>query len=315
MAKTIMVTGGTGLVGKAIEAVTTASPLDGERWVFLGSRDADLTNMESTRAVFQRVRPTHVVHLAAKVGGLFKNMKYKVEMWTDNIAINTNVMECCREFQVQKLVSCLSTCIFPDKTTFPIDETMLHNGPPHFSNEGYAYAKRMIDVLNRCYHDQYGCNFTSVIPTNIYGEHDNYHLEDSHVIPGLIHKFHLAKQNGTAMTVMGTGRPLRQFIYSQDLARLMVWVLRSYEERDPIILSVGEEDEVSIADVVKMIAEATDFKGEIIFDTTKADGQFKKTANNAKLRRYLPDFQFTPMRDAVKKSVDWFAANYDTCRK
>merc|ERR1712100_781148 len=131
---------------------------------------------------------------------------------------------------------------------------MLHSGPPHTSNEGYAYAKRMIDVLNRAYHEEYGCNFTSVIPTNIYGPHDNYNLEDSHVIPGPMHKIYNAKKNNEDFVVWGTGKPLRQFIYSRDLARLFLWVLRSYDEREPIILSVGEEDEVSIADVAYMVA-------------------------------------------------------------
>ena len=173
----------------------------------------------------------------------------------------------------------------------------------------------MIDVVNRCYREQYGCFYTSVTPTNIYGEHDNYNLEDSHVIPGLIHKCYLAKTNNTPFTVMGTGKPLRQFVYSQDLARLMLWTLRSYEEVDPIILSVGEEDEVTIGDVVRMIVEAMEFKGDVVFDTTKADGQFKKTASNKKMRTYLPEFKFVPMKEGMKKSVDWFVANYATCRK
>ena len=311
----VLVTGGSGLVGKAIEAVVAEEGRANETWYYAGSKDADLTNFEQTKALFEKVKPTHCIHLAARVGGLFLNMKYKLDMYRDNAAINDNVMECCRLFGVQKLVSCLSTCIFPDKTTYPIDETMLHNGPPHHSNEGYAIAKRNIDVLNRCYYDQYGCNFTSVIPTNIFGPHDNYHLEHSHVIPGLIHKFYLAKKNGTPMTVWGSGKPLRQFIYSTDLAKLMIWTLREYPEREPIILSVGEEDEVSIADVVHMIAKAMDFQGEIVFDTTKADGQFKKTAANHKLRKYLPDFKFMAMQEAVQKSVDWFVENYETCRK
>jgi GDP-L-fucose synthase len=311
----VMVTGGTGLVGRALQEVVRQSPLPNETWVYLSSSDADLTSRESTRAAFAKHKPTHVIHLAAKVGGLFKNMKYRVEMLEDNLAINTNVMRCSHEFGVKKLVSCLSTCIFPDRTTYPIDETMLHDGAPHCSNEGYAYAKRMIDVASRCYHQQHGSNFTSVIPTNIFGEHDNYNLEDSHVIPGLIHKCYLAKKNNTPFTVMGTGKPLRQFIYSQDLAKLMLWTLRSYEECEPIILSVGEEDELSIGDVVRAIVEAMDFKGEVVFDTTKADGQFKKTASNQKMRKYLPDFQFTPMKEAMKKSVEWFIANYDTLRK
>ena len=228
---------------------------------------------------------------------------------------NDNVMECCRIYKVQKLVSCLSTCIFPDKTTYPIDETMIHDGAPHLSNEGYAYAKRMIDVMNRCYKDEYGCNFTSVIPTNIYGPHDNYSIQGGHVVPGLIHKCYLAKKNGTPFEVWGTGSPLRQFIYSGDLAALTVWVLRSYDSTDPIILSVPEEKEVTIKDVALMIRDAMGFEGEVKFLTDKADGQYKKTASNEKLAGLRPDFKFTPMAEGLKKACDWFCANYETCRK
>lgn len=147
------------------------------------------------------------------------------------------------------MVSCLSTCIFPDKTTYPIDEMMIHNGPPHHSNEGYAYAKRMIDVINRCYHLQHGCMFTSVVPTNIFGPHDNFSIEDGHVLPGLMHKCLLAKQKQAAgeeasFVIWGSGTPLRQFIFSEDLGALMVWALREYDSIEPIILSVPEEAEV-----------------------------------------------------------------------
>jgi len=136
---------------------------------------------------------------------------------------------------VEKCVSCLSTCIFPDKTSYPIDETMIHNGPPHDSNYGYAYAKRMIDVQNRAYHDQHGRQFTSVIPTNIYGPHDNFNQQDGHVIPGLIHKTYLAIKAGEDMTAWGSGTPLRQFIYSKDLARLFIWTLMEYvTQRAPL---------------------------------------------------------------------------------
>lgn len=271
--------------------------------------------MISTRSLFDKYKPTHVIHLAAMVGGLFKNMKYQVDFLRTNLLINDCVLHCCYEYKVEKCVSCLSTCVFPDKTTYPIDESMVHNGPPHSSNFGYSYAKRMIDIQNRAYHDQYGCMFTSVIPTNIYGPHDNFNLEDSHVIPGLIHKCYLAKRSGECLVVFGSGKPLRQFIYSKDLARLFLWVLRHYTETDPIILSVGEEQEVSIADVAAFIVEAMDFKGEIIFDISKPDGQFKKTANNEKLKHYLPDFQFTPIHTAIDETVKWFVENYDSARK
>ncbi|CAB4036110.1 GDP-L-fucose synthase-like [Paramuricea clavata] len=167
----------------------------------------------------------------------------------------------------------------------------------------------------RAYHAQHGCNFTSVIPTNVFGPYDNFNLEDGHVIPGLINKIYHAKKEGKPFEVWGTGKPRRQFIYSLDLARLMIWVLREYNETSPIILSVGEEDEVSIKEAVEMIVEAMEFKGELTYDTTKSDGQFKKTASNAKLRKYRPDFKFTDIKQALRETCQWFEANYETVRK
>ncbi|VDO06910.1 unnamed protein product, partial [Brugia timori] len=273
---TVLVTGGTGLVGRSIEKIiTTEEARPNETWIFVGRNDCDLTDIEATRKLFMKCRPSHVIHLAA-------------------MQINDNVLMACNEFDVVKCISCLSTCVFPDKTTYPIDETMVHNGPPHSSNFGYSYAKRMIDVLNRGYAQEFGRKYTSVIPCNVFGPHDNYNLKDGHVIPALIHKTYIAKHEGTPLEVFGSGTPLRQFIYSLDLARLFIWVARSYEEIDPIILSVGEEDEVSIMDAVHAVVRAFDFKGEIVHDKTKADGQYKKTASNAKLRKYLPNFKFTP---------------------
>ncbi len=230
--------------------------------------------------------------------------------------MNDNIFEACHHFGVHKLVSCLSTCIFPDKTTYPIDETMIHNGPPHTSNEGYAYSKRMIDVMNRCYKEEYGHTYTSIIPTNVFGKHDNFSIEDGHVIPGLIHKCHTAVQTGGKFVVYGSGTPLRQFIYSEDLARLTLWTVRNYDSIEPLILSVDEADEVSIADVARLIAEAFGLPPErIVFDSTKADGQFKKTASNAKLRSLLPEYQFKPLRQGIEETVKWFIEHYDEARK
>ncbi|XP_063060124.1 GDP-L-fucose synthase-like [Engraulis encrasicolus] len=313
----VLVTGGTGLVGRAIERVVKeeGAAREGEEWIFLSSKDADLTDGEATKALFRKLRPTHVIHLAAMVGGLFRNMRLNLDFWRKNIFINDNVLQASHEVGVVKVISCLSTCIFPDKTSYPINETMIHNGPPHDSNFGYSYAKRMIDVQNRGYFNQYGRRYTAVIPTNVFGPHDNFNIEDGHVLPGLIHKAYIAQKEGTPLTVWGSGTPRRQFIYSLDLARLFLWVLRNYEEVDPIILSVGEEDELSIKEAAEGVVEAIQFKGEVIFDTSKADGQFKKTASNDKLRQYLPDFKFTPFHTAIKETCDWFVANYDTARK
>ncbi|KAL7534671.1 hypothetical protein ACHAWF_004915 [Thalassiosira exigua] len=312
---TIVVTGGSGLVGQAIKSYTDANAREGEHWIFLSSKDGDLRDRKETDAIFDKFQPTHVIHLAAKVGGLFANMKQKVEFYRENTLINDNIMENCRIHKVQKLVSMLSTCIFPDKTTYPIDETMLHDGPPHPSNEGYAYAKRLIDTMNRAYAEEYGCNFTSIVPTNIYGPNDNFSIQNGHVIPGLIHKCYVAKRDNTPFTIWGTGTPLRQFIYSLDLAELTVWVMREYHSPDPITLSVDESAEVSIKDVALAVAKAMKFEGEVVFDEAKADGQFKKTACNKKLRSYRPDYQFTTMEVGVQKAVDWFLENYETARK
>jgi len=311
----ILVTGGSGLVGQGIKDYVDNNANPDEEWVFLSSKHGDLRDRKATEAIFEKFKPTHVIHLAAKVGGLFANMAQKVEFYRENILISDNIMECSRIYEVKKLVSMLSTCIFPDKTTYPINETMLHDGPPHPSNEGYAYAKRMIDTMNRAYAEEYGCNFTSIIPTNIYGPHDNFSIQNGHVIPGLIHKCYLAKKNKTPFTIWGSGSPLRQFIYSLDLAELTVWVMREYHSPEPITLSVDESAEVSIKELALTVAKAMKFEGEVIFDSSKADGQFRKTADNTKLRSYRPDYKFVTIDEGVQKAVDWFVENYEVARK
>ncbi|XP_003738347.1 GDP-L-fucose synthase [Galendromus occidentalis] len=315
--KRILVTGGSGLVGQGVRRVLEdpANTRPDEVWIFLSSKDADLRDAKAVEAIFEKHKPTHVLHLAAFVGGLFRNMQRNLDFLRFNLAMNDNVLNSAFQHNVTKVVSCLSTCIFPDKTEYPIDESMVHNGPPHQSNYGYSYAKRLIDIQNRAYNEQHGRFFTSVIPTNVFGPHDNFNIEDGHVLPGLIHKSYLAKEAGTPLTVWGTGKPLRQFIYSLDLGKLLLWAVRDYPEVEPIILSVDESQEVSIAHVAEMICKAMNLRNGIETDPTKSDGQFKKTANNAKLRKYLPSFEFTPMEQAVKETVDWFVANFAVARK
>lgn len=313
--KVILVTGGSGLVGQGIRAAAEKNPFPGEEFIYLTSRDADLTNREETKAVFEKHKPTHVIHLAAKVGGLYGNMRANLQFFRTNMQINDNVLSVAHEMGCKKVVSCLSTCIFPDKTTYPIDETMVHNGPPHDSNFGYSYAKRMIDVMNRGFNSDGTVCFTSVVPTNVFGPFDNFNLEGGHVMPGLIHKIYKCKRDKTPLTVWGTGSALRQFIYSVDLGKLFLWVLRNYNETAPIILSVSEEDEISIKRAAELVAQGYDFKGEFIYDTTRSDGQHKKTASNKKLLQLYPEFKFTPIDQAIRETCQWFEANYETARK
>lgn len=301
----IIVTGGTGLVGSAIREISKDYPI--YDFIYLHSKFLDLRNEKETIDYFCKVKPTYVVHLAANVGGLFKNMKYKVEMFDDNMRINMNVLRASHLAKVKKVVSCLSTCIFPDKTTYPIDESMLHNGPPHWSNDSYAYSKRMLEVLSKSYQEEYGDDFICVIPCNVYGKHDNFSLEDGHVIPALIHQCYLAKKEGRSFVVKGSGKPLRQFIYSEDLAKLMMWSLLEYGGKESLILA--DEKEYSIGEVARMIARAFDMEDKMVFDTSKEDGQYKKTASTEKLKKLFGEFEFVNMREKIGEVVEWFIEN------
>lgn len=312
----ILVTGGSGLVGQAIQKIKSDYNYD---FIFATSKMCDLTNYNKTYKFFKKLRPDYVIHLAANVGGLYKNMNQKLNMLEDNMQMNYHVLKCCYEFDVKKVVSCLSTCVFPDKTTYPINESMLHDGPPHFSNDAYAYSKRILDIYSQMYREQYEKKFICVIPTNIYGAYDNYNLEDAHVIPALTHQCYLAKKENRPFVVRGDGSPLRQFIYSIDLAKLMMWVLEDYEKLDNLILSVSAKDEVSIKTVAENIAKAMDYEGNINFDDSFANGQHKKTADNTKLVNELDscgfEFIFTPLSKGIEESVNWFIENYKKCRK
>ena len=260
----VLVTGSSGLVGSAIKNISPNYPYD---FIFVSSQDADLTDYMQTYNLFDKHKPDYVIHLAACVGGLFKNMNYKVDMFEKNTLINFNVVKYSHTFKVKKLICCLSTCIFPDKTTYPINETMLHDGPPHSSNDAYAYAKRMLEIHCKTYQDQFDDNFICVIPTNIYGPNDNYNLEDGHVIPALTQRCYLAKKEGKPFRVLGSGTPLRQFIFSEDLAKLFMWTLENYNEKESLILSVGEKNEVAIKDVALEIAKSFDYEHMMEFDT------------------------------------------------
>ena len=300
--KKILVTGGSGLVGKSIEADFK-----------LSSKDCDLRDTKETLNLFKSINPTHVIHCAARVGGVGGNMKAKGEFYYDNVMINTNVLEASRRVGVEKVVSFLSTCIFPDDVEYPLTENKIHLGEPHNSNYPYAYAKRMLDIQSRAYKEQYGLNYVSVIPTNIYGPNDNFDLKNGHVLPSLIHKCYLAKQNNTDFVVWGSGKPLREFIYSEDVARLTEWALDNYEEEEPIIFSTS--DEISIGKLAEMVVYYMGYKGKLVFDSDKPDGQYRKPSDNSKLKSYLPDFEFTPIDKGIEKTVEWFLNNYENIRK
>jgi GDP-L-fucose synthase len=303
MKNKILITGGNGLVG---------SEFIGDHYYKPTSKEYDLKKTDDVNRLMLK-RFDSVIHTAGKVGGLGGNMNHKGEFFYDNIMINTNVIESSRISGVKNLVAFLSTCVFPDNIEYPLTEKKIHLGPPHFSNEAYAYSKRMVDVQIRAYREQYGLNYKSVIPTNIYGPNDNYDIKNGHVVPSLIHKCFLARENKTPLTIWGSGKPLREFIFSRDVAVLSEWVLHNYNENEPIILSTSKE--ISIREVVGIIVEIMNFKGKVVFDTSKPDGQFRKPSDNSKIKNHLPNFKFTDLFDGLKETIEFFEKNYNILRK
>jgi len=309
----ILVTGGSGLVGSAIKNISTE--FSEYTFFFISSSDVNLLNYEATFEYFNKIKPDIIIHLAANVGGLYKNLENPVSMLEDNLTINSNVLKAAHENGVDRLIGCLSTCVFPDIVEYPINESSLHLGPPHSSNAPYAYSKRILEVSSRAYSKQYSHNYMCIIPTNIYGPNDNFNLNDSHVIPGLIHKCWLAKENKTPFIISGTGKPLRQFIYSYDIARCILLILKSYTLNESIILSPDTSDEISISYIAELIAKEIGYTGEIIYDISKSDGQYKKTASNCLFRTLYPEYKFESIESGIANTVDWFKKNYPNIRK
>jgi len=298
----ILVTGGTGLVGRALTA------LDGIEWIPLSSKDANLCEVQEVRAVFAKHMPFDgVIHLAANVGGVYKNMAQPVQMYEDNMLMNTNILRVAHEYEIQRVMCYLSTCIFPDPAPgYPMTPDMLHIGPPHPSNQAYAYSKRMVDIHCRAYRQQYKREYFCVVPTNIYGPYDNFNLENAHVIPALIHKCHIAKRDGRPFVVAGDGTPQRQFIFNDDIARLTLWAYQNYTTLDIPMVMCPPNAEVPLSHVVNLITKAFDFRGPIMYDTTRSNGQLKKTADHTTL-----DFEYTTLEDGIQKTVEWFQNTYD----
>lgn len=297
-----LITGGEGLIGSEFES-----------GIKISHKDYDLCDTIDVKRMFDEHLPEAVIHTAAKVGGVQANMNYKGDFFYQNIIMNTNVIHFSKLYNVKKLIAFLSTCVFPDKIEYPLDENKIHLGPPHFSNDAYAYAKRMSDVQIKSYNEQFGTKFFCVIPTNVYGPKDNYNLENSHVLPAMIHKCYLAKKNGTELELWGDGSPLREFIFSKDVSKICERLLVDYEGTEPIILSTSEE--ISIKEIANMVAKIMGYKKQIKWNTSKPSGQLRKPSDNTKLKSVLKDFKFTSIEDGLQETIEYFVKNYEIVRK
>jgi len=273
----------------------------------------NLLNLDSIVNYLVENKIDKIIHCAGKVGGIGANSNKLGEFYTENILINTNLLEAARIAKVDKVVSFLSTCVFPSNAKFPLSVEQIHLGPPHSSNYAYAYAKRMVEVQSRAYRDQYGCNFVTIIPCNIYGPNDNYHLEDGHVIPALIHKIYNAKVKGAGwVNVWGSGKPYREFLYSKDAAYLAKRVLDEYNKRYPLIISPDEEIQISI--LIEEICRRIGFEGEVYYSKDK-DGQYRKPSDNTQMKKLFPEYTITPIEVGLKNTIEYFIKHYDEVRK
>lgn len=320
MSLKILVTGGYGLVGKSLQKVVKACNFDGN-FYFLSRADCDLRNSEQTTNWFKQYNPDVVVHLASRVGGVYDNMNGNYEYLVDNARININVVDSCKVVGVKMLINILSTCIFPDKNvSYPLTSNQLHNGLPHNSNIGYAYSKRLLHLASHLLTlEQQDTFVVNLTPTNLYGDYDNYNLQSSHVIPGLIHKTAIAKTTGE-LQVYGTGKAMRQFLYVDDLSNVILNFIDLYksgslnEMEISCIVSPPESSEISIKSLIEEICHISNFTGKIHYDTSYSDGQYKKTASSNELSKYLPHFTFTSISSGLKNTIKFFNKNREQLR-
>lgn len=292
------------------------------RGVTISSKDVDLKNKQAVDEYFQSHNPKNVIHTAAKVGGVGANMSKQGEFLHDNVLINTNILEACRKYNVERACFFLSTCVFPDKIDYPLTEEKIHLGPSHPSNYGYSMSKRTMETMVRAYNEQYGTNYFCVIPCNVYGPNDNFSLTDGHVIPMLIHKCYLARENKTPLEIWGDGTPLREFIYSKDVANITVKLMKTNFTGNVI---VSNPEEYSIRQVVNNIVTLMNFEGEIKWLTDKPNGQYRKPSSITKLEQILDekfvdedgrcDAKMTNLWDGLTKTIEWFENNYPNVRK
>lgn len=302
----IYVAGHKGLVGSAI-----MRKLQQEGYTNIITRthkELDLTNQAQTQEFFEKEKPEYVFLAAAKVGGIHANNTYPADFAYINTMIESNVIKASYDYDVKKLLFLGSSCIYPKLCPQPIKEEYLLTGPLEKTNEAYAIAKiaglKMCQYFNR----QYGTNYISVMPTNLYGPNDNFDLETSHVLPALIRKFHEAKINNKPyVEVWGTGTPRREFLHVDDLADAVIYLMNNYDENEP--LNIGTGKDITIKELAELIKEIVGYEGEIKFDTTKPDGTPRKLLDVSRLHATGWKHKIE-LREGIQSTYEWFKENW-----
>lgn len=297
----IVVTGGSGMVGRSLKKIMPDA-------IYLSSKDYDLTSEREVERMYKELNPDCVIHLAAKVGGILDNIKKPAEYFTNNILMNTLLLEYARKNETHRFIGILSSCIFPDKhDTYPMKESDMHNGPPTPTNYAYGYAKRCQAVQIDAYNTQYGTKYQYLIPCNLYGEFDKYG-ENSHFVAALIKKIHKAKKdNENKIILFGTGEPLRQFMHSDDLSFVIKYCIDNDIYSN---MNVVTDENLSIRRMAEIALEACDaIHLSIEFDSSYPDGQFRKDVSIDNLKTEIPDFNTIDLHTGIKKTYKYLIAN------
>lgn len=302
--KRIFVAGHNGMAGSAIVRRLRQVPCE---VLVAERRDVDLTRQEPTENYFRSVEPDVVVMAAGRVGGILANSTYPVEFLADNLAMALNCIQASHTGGVQKLLFLGSTCIYPKFAKQPMSEDQMLTGELEPTNQWYAIAKIAGIKLCEAYHRQYGCDFVSVMPTNLYGQGDNYHPEHSHVVAALIRRFHEAKvANAPAVAIWGTGTPRREFLYVDDFADACVFILKNYSS--PEFLNIGVGQDMTIAEFAQIVADVIGYQGKIKYDASKPDGTPRKLVDVSRLSA-LGWKARIPLREGLARAYADFLAN------
>jgi GDP-L-fucose synthase len=298
----IYIAGHRGMVGSAIKRKLQQEGFT--NIITRTSSELDLRDQKVVANFFEQEKPEYVFVAAAKVGGILANNEYRAEFIYDNLAMEINIIHSAYLNKVKKLLFLGSSCIYPKMAPQPLKEEYLLTGLLEPTNEPYALAKIAGIKMCEAYRDQYGCNFISAMPTNLYGPGDNFNLHTSHVLPALISKFHTAKVNNEEeVVVWGTGTPLREFMYADDLADACFFLMQNYNEK--LFINVGTGEEVTIGSLAAMIAEVTGYEGRIVFDTTKPDGTLRKLMDSSRLHDLGWNHQIR-LKEGLEKAYKYF---------
>ncbi len=302
--KRVIVTGGAGFLGRHVVSLLRRR---GCRKIFVPrSQEYDLRKEEAIKRLFQRTKPNFIIHLAAAVGGIGANQKNPGSFFYDNLIMGVQLMEQARKSNIEKFVAVGTICAYPKFTAVPFKEKDLWKGYPEETNAAYGLAKKMLLVQSQSYRQQYGFNSIYLLPVNLYGPGDNFIPEySSHVIPAIIKKCLDAKQSGrNSITVWGTGKPTREFLYVDDAARAIILAAEKYNKPEPMNLGAGFE--ISIKDLVKLIVKLTDFKGQVIWDTTKPDGQPRRRLDISRAKKEIGFQSKTKLEEGLRKTIAWY---------